>query len=117
MKTTIPKPRTPDTGLSFYKKGNTYRAEYSTDGVRRYRTLRTDDIAIARERRDAFYAELVAAGATYPDRRMEVDPDDDRGIYPATGFTLRIHGKHIGYYKTREQAREAKRRLAERGTP
>lgn len=114
---TIPRPRSLDTGLTFAPASNTYRAEYTDDGKRRYRTLRTPDIAIARERRDAFYAELTAAGATYPDRKMKVSAEDYRGIYPATGFNLRIHGKHIGYYRTIEDARAAKRSLVERGAP
>ena len=115
--TTIPRPRRPDTGLTFYAPGNTYRAEYTTDGKRRLKTLRTDNLELARLRRDEFYAGLIAAGATYPDRRMKVDPDDDKGIYPIKHFVVRIHGKHIGTYPTREAAREAKRSLAERGAP
>jgi hypothetical protein len=115
--TTIPRPRNADTGLTYYAAGKTYRVEYSTHGKRRYRSLRTDDINEARRLRDMFYKNLQAAGATYPDRRMKVSADDDKGIYPATGFNLKIHGKHIGHYATIEAARAAKRRYVERGAP
>lgn len=107
MKTTIPKNSGPDYGLLFTQGG--YRASFTRNGKRHYRVLKTTDLATARERRDALYAALTAAGATPPDNRMDVKPDDDGGIYKTKPrWTVKIHGHHVGSYATKAQARAAK---------
>ncbi len=50
----------PNSGL--VRARGIWRMDYQTDGVRRYRSTGTTDLAAARKIRDAFYAELDAAG-------------------------------------------------------
>ena len=107
MKTTIPKPRTPDSGLIFTQ--GVWKCHFTRAGKRHYRSLRTTDKSIARDRRDALYASLRAAGATVPDTRLPLDPDDERGIYRVKPYLVRLHGVHVGNYETREEAVAAKR--------
>lgn len=108
MKTTIPKNSGPDYGLVFTM--GTWKCHFSRDSKRYYRSLKTTDRETARERRDALYAALAAAGAAPPDRRAVVRPDDDSGIYRTKpSYAVKIHGVHIGTAPTRELARRLKR--------
>lgn len=107
MKTTIPKPLGPDFGLVFTQ--GVWKAHFTRAGKRHYRSLRTVDKDTARDRRDALYASLRAAGATHPDTRRPLDPDDERGIYRVKPYLVRLHGVHVGNYETHAEAVAAKR--------
>jgi hypothetical protein len=70
MKIVIPNVASPGdtTGLECkkiaYGTGRLWYARYSENGVYRRKSLKTHFETIARNRRDALYAELVAKGAT-----------------------------------------------------
>lgn len=104
--TTHPRSKSPDSGLSFYR--DTWRAEYSVDGKRRYRSLGTADIAIARTKRDEFYAKLDAAGAK-PSGTV-TDPGSMRYIYTRKPVILRIDGKDR-HFDTVKEAQAARNEL------
>lgn len=107
MKTTFPKPLTPDSGLVLVK--GVYKATFTRNGRRLYRTLRTSDITVARERRDALYSALSAAGAATPKREMKTaQPGDSTWIYRRKPFFVRVGKTRIGDYDTFEEAQVAR---------
>lgn len=104
--TSHPKIKTPDSGLSFYR--GTWRAEYTVDGKRRYRSLGAESVAVARRKRDEFYAELDAAGAK-PNGTV-TDPDSMRYIYLRKPVILRINGKER-HFDTEAEAKAARNKI------
>jgi hypothetical protein len=104
--TTHPRIKSPDSGLSFYR--DTWRAEYTVDGKRRYRSLGTTQIGIARLKRDEFYAKLDADGAK-PSGTV-ADPDSMRYIYTRKPVILRLGGKER-HFDTVEEAKAARNKL------
>ena len=56
-----PPPLTPRSGMILSR--GVWKAEYTKDGKRLYRSLKTDDEILAAMRRDAFHAELRESGA------------------------------------------------------
>lgn len=110
MKCTIPRLLRPTSGLSLSR--GTYRAEYGIQGKRAYKSLGTADLATAIERRDAFYADMLARGATVAcsaATRPPLDPESMRYIQEHTGFTVTLPGrKYVGYFRTAEEAKQAR---------
>lgn len=110
MKNTIPRLLRPTSGLSLSR--GTYRAEWHRDGKRLYKALATADLATAIVRRDAFYADMLAAGATVAcggATRPPLDPASMRYIQEHKGFAVTLPGKrYIGYFRTAEEAKEAR---------
>ncbi len=104
--TTHPRIKLPDSGLSFYR--DTWRAEYTVNGKRRYRSLGTGDIKTARACRDAFYAKLDADGAK-PSGTV-TDPDSMRYIYTRKPVILRLGGKER-HFDTVAEAKAARNEL------
>lgn len=104
--TTHPKIKALDSGLSFYR--GTWRAEYTVNGKRRYLSLGTDQIAVARLKRDEFYAKLDAAGAK--PSGVLADPDSMRYIYLRKPVILRVNGKER-HFDTVEEAKAARNEL------
>ncbi len=114
--TLIPRTPFPKSGLILSR--GTYKAEYSKLGKRHYRSLGTLDPDLARERRDAFYKELRAAGALIagsPEakeaRRQGITADSDYGITEIKKpFVVKIGKEYLGTYRTRAEALEVRNR-------
>ena len=113
MSTTHPAIRHKDTGLVFVR--GYWGVEYSTDGRRKRKSLGTPDLTVARARRDAFYAELDAAGATTNPsirgtalKKALTNPDSSQYIYYRRPWIVKVLGVYVGEFETQEEARVAR---------
>lgn len=92
--------RSPDAGL--VQIGDTWYACYTVDGKRRRKSLEVASISLARMARDRFYASL---GGEVARRGRPALPD---GVtHHPHPYEVRVAGKHLGYFRTDKEAKEA----------
>ncbi len=99
----IPKLLRPDSGLTRLTN-NRYSIRWTVDGKPKRRNIRAATPEEARRVRDYHYAKLRAAGAIITGSPEHIEATD-RGIY--CYYTVKTGGRHIGNFKTREEAEAA----------
>ena len=111
--TIIPKVTKPNSGITLAR--GTWRYLVTENGKKRYRSLRTSDVELARIKRDDLYASLQATGATVSrtpesiDRlRHSIDPTHPtryiHKVHVRQPYKVVIGGTVIGHYPTRDAA-------------
>lgn len=105
MTITLPKLLSPNSGLK--KIEGLYYAKYRQDGKVRTVSLKTDNPAVARSRRDKLHARAIQHGAAYANSAK--DPAaHDRYVYKQKPYYVKVRGKVVGHYDTAEEAAAAR---------